>query len=113
MEPGKPPLVSKGTEVNTLVASGFWIKTELKAEMMGQPFEGHGFFGYDARQNAHVGSWVDNSDTWMAVTKGTCAKRLQGADDSSSRAMTRPASPPPTRRSMSRWTGTTAPWRCS
>lgn len=74
MEPGKPPMVSKGTEVNTLVAGGFWIKTELKAEMMGQAFEGHGLFGFDARQNAHVGSWVDNSDTWMAVTRGTCAK---------------------------------------
>ena len=74
MELGKPPMVSKGTEVNTLVAGGFWIKTELKAEMMGQPFEGHGLFGYDARQGAHVGSWGDSSDTWMAVSKGSCAR---------------------------------------
>lgn len=74
MDPSKPPMVSRGTETNTLVAGGFWLKSELRAEMMGQTFEGHGFFGYDTRQNAHVGSWVDSSDTWMAVTKGTCAK---------------------------------------
>ena len=74
MEPGKPPMVSKGTETNTLVAGGLWLKSELRAEMMGQTFEGHGLFGYDTQVNAHVGAWVDNSGTWMAVTKGTCAK---------------------------------------
>lgn len=74
MDPLKPPMVSKGTEVNTLVAGGLWLKTELRAEMMGQAFEGHGLFGYDTHQNVHVGSWVDNSGTWMAVTRGTCAK---------------------------------------
>ena len=74
MDPTKPPMVSKGTEVNTLVAGGLWLKSELKAEMMGMTFEGHGCFGYDTHQQAHVGSWVDSSGTWMAVTKGTCAK---------------------------------------
>jgi Protein of unknown function (DUF1579) len=74
MEPGKPPMVSKGTETNTLVAGGLWLKSELRAEMMGLAFEGHGLFGYDTQVNAHVGAWVDNSGTWMAVTKGTCAK---------------------------------------
>ncbi len=74
MDPAKPPMVSKGTETNTLVAGGLWLKSELRAEMMGMAFEGHGLFGYDTRSNAHVGTWVDSSDTWMAVTKGTCAK---------------------------------------
>jgi len=74
MEPGKPPMVSKGTETNTLVAGGLWIKSELRAEMMGQLFEGHGLFGYDTQLNAHVGTWVDCSGTWMAMTRGTCSK---------------------------------------
>ncbi len=74
MEPGKPPMVSKGTETNTLVAGGLWLKSELRAEMMGQMFEGHGLFGYDTQVKAHVGTWVDCSGTWMAITKGTCAK---------------------------------------
>jgi hypothetical protein len=74
MEPGKPPMVSKGTETNTLVAGGLWLKSEMRSEMMGQLFEGHGLFGYDTLAKAHVGSWVDSSGTWMAVTKGTCSK---------------------------------------
>ncbi len=74
LEPGKPPMVSKGIETNTLVAGGLWLKSELRAEMLGQAFEGHGLFGYDVRQQAHVGAWVDSSGTWMAVTRGTCSK---------------------------------------
>jgi hypothetical protein len=74
MDPSKPPMVSKGTETNTLVSGGLWLKSEMRAEMMGQAFEGHGLFGYDTFQKAHVGSWVDNSGTWMAVTRGTCDK---------------------------------------
>ena len=74
LEPGKPPVVSKGTETNTLVAGGLWLKSEMRAEMMGQTFEGHGLFGYDTQTNAHVGSWVDSGGTWMAVSKGTCTK---------------------------------------
>ena len=71
-DPAKPPVVSTGTETNTLVAGGLWLRSELKAEMMGQPYEGHGLFGYDTLQHAHVGTWVDNAGTWMALIKGTC-----------------------------------------
>lgn len=73
-EPGKPPLVSKGTETNVLVAGGLWLKSEMRAEMQGQTFEGHGLFGYDTLQGAHVGTWVDVGGTWMAVSRGTCTK---------------------------------------
>ncbi len=71
-DPAKAPVVSTGTETNTLVAGGLWLRSELKAEMMGQPYEGHGLFGYDTLQHAHVGAWVDNAGTWMAQTRGTC-----------------------------------------
>lgn len=74
MDPAKPPMESKGTETNTLVAGGLWVRSEFRSEMMGTPFEGYGLFGYDTQAKAHVGSWVDSSGTWMAVTKGTCTK---------------------------------------
>jgi hypothetical protein len=74
MEPGKPPMVSKGTETNTVVAGGLWLKSELRAEMMGMAFEGHGLFGYDTHLKAHVGTWVDGAGTWMAFIKGTCSQ---------------------------------------
>ena len=77
MDPAKPPMESTGTETNTLVAGGLWLKSEIRSEMMGLPFEGYGFFGYDTQAKAHLGSWVDSSGTWMAVTKGTCAQECR------------------------------------
>ena len=74
MEPGKPPMMSKGTETNSLVSGGLWLKSELRAEMMGMAFEGHGLFGYDTQLGAHVGTWVDGAGTWMAFIKGKCSK---------------------------------------
>lgn len=73
VDPAKPPMLSKGTETNTLVSGGFWLKSEFRAEMMGQLFEGHGLFGFDTHQKAHVGTWVDSMGTWMALSKGTCS----------------------------------------
>ena len=74
VQPGQPPVISKGTEVNQVVCNGLWLQSELRAEMAGQAFEGRGFFGYDTHPGAHVGTWVDSGDTWMALIKGTCAR---------------------------------------
>src|SRR4051794_1264879 len=38
MEPGKPPLTSKGTETNALLG-GLWLTTDFKGEFMGTPFQ--------------------------------------------------------------------------
>jgi hypothetical protein len=72
MGPGKPPMEMKGVEVNTLLLGGLWLASEFKADMGGAPFEGRGLFGYDTQTKRHVGTWVDNSATWQAVTSGTC-----------------------------------------
>jgi len=70
--PGKPPMVSKGVEVNTLVPGGLWLTTEFKSEMFGTPFEGRGIFGYDTAAKKHVGTWVDSMVTGLALPIGTC-----------------------------------------
>lgn len=70
--PGKPPLVSKGVEVNKLVPGGLWLTSEFKSEMMGTPFEGRGIFGYDTATRRHVGTWVDSMVTGLALPIGTC-----------------------------------------
>lgn len=73
MAPGKPPMESKGVEVNTLGLGGLWLVSEFKSDMAGMPFEGRGLFGYDPSAKKHVGTWVDNSGYWQAVSAGTCA----------------------------------------
>lgn len=70
--PGKPPMESKGVEVNTLILNGLWLQTEFKADLGGTPFQGRGLFGYDSLAKKHVGTWVDTMGDWPAITRGTC-----------------------------------------
>lgn len=68
MEPGKPPMKSKGTESARMVG-GFWVVGENKGEMMGAPFTGLMTFGYDPEKKKYVGTWVDSmtSTLWQYV----------------------------------------------
>lgn len=72
MEPGKPPVVTKGVEVNKVVLGGLWLQSEFSSEMMGAPFEGRGLFGYDPATGKHVGTWVDSMSTAQGISTGTC-----------------------------------------
>jgi hypothetical protein len=57
VEPGKPPVRSKGTEtVRTL--GGFWSVAEMTGDCMGIPITGVMTIGYDAREKKYVGTWV-------------------------------------------------------
>jgi hypothetical protein len=67
MEPGKPPMVSKGVETTTLGPGGLWTITSFKSEMMGLPFEGHGTNGYDPAKKVFVGTWIDSMSTYPMV----------------------------------------------
>jgi hypothetical protein len=69
--PGAPqPMVSKGTETNTLVG-GMWLVTDFKSEMMGQPFQGHGVSGWDPNKKKYVGTWVDTMSTGLGLSEST------------------------------------------
>ena len=71
-EPGKPPMEGKGVEVNTRILGGFWLQSEVTADMGGMPFQGRGLFGYDTMAKKHVGTWVDSTGSWPANSRGTC-----------------------------------------
>ena len=74
------PLVSKGTETNTLVG-GMWLVTDFKGEMMGQPFQGHGVSGWDPNKKKYVGTWVDTMSTGLGLTESSydaAAKTMTG-----------------------------------
>lgn len=58
MEPGKPPMKSKGTESGRKFGD-FWVILEHKSDMMGQPFSGILTLGYNTEKKAYVGTWVD------------------------------------------------------
>ena len=71
MEPGQPPVKSKGTSENRMALGGRWVESRFTSEMMGQPFEGIGYTGYDNQKKKYMGTWMDNMSTAVMVTEGT------------------------------------------
>ena len=71
MEPGQPPTKSKGTSENRMVLGGRWVESKFTSEMMGQPFEGLGYTGYDNFKKKYIGTWQDNMSTAVMLSEGT------------------------------------------
>jgi hypothetical protein len=65
------PSVSKGTEVNTMLAGGLWMVSTFEAEFGGAKFEGRGQFGYNASKGKYVGTWVDSMSHGIAMLEGS------------------------------------------
>ncbi|RMF39036.1 MAG: DUF1579 domain-containing protein, partial [Planctomycetota bacterium] len=53
------PIEAEGTEINRMVGP-YFVVSDFKVELNGQPFAGHGVFGYDAEKKKYVGSWIDS-----------------------------------------------------
>ncbi len=68
--PEHNPTVTHGAAVNSWVLGGRYLRQEYKGEMMGMPFEGIGYTGYDNYNKKYVGFWIDNSTTQMATMSG-------------------------------------------
>jgi hypothetical protein len=71
VEPGKPPVKSKGTEsVRSL--GGFWSVAEMKGDCpLGGSFTGVMTVGYDAQKKKYVGTWVCSMCDWLCRYEGT------------------------------------------
>jgi len=71
---GSEPAVSKGTSENKMILGGRYLQQDFTGEMMGQPFVGTGFTGYDNFKKRYVGSWIDNMSTVLATMEGVADK---------------------------------------
>jgi len=69
--PGAPPNVSQGSAVNEWVLGGRFLQQRYTGEMMGQPFSGLGYTGYDNFKKRFVGTWMDSMGTSVMVSTGT------------------------------------------
>lgn len=70
-EPGKPPMKSKGVEVNTVSCGGLCLVTSFKGDMGGMPFEGSGVTTWDPKKKKYVGSWTDSMSTGLSIGEST------------------------------------------
>ena len=70
-EPGKPPMKSKGVEVNTVGCGGLCLVTSFKGDMGGMPFDGRGVTTWDPKKKKYVGSWTDSMSTGLSIGEST------------------------------------------
>ena len=68
--PDTPPAVNRMTCTMKMVLGGRFLQQEVQGQMMGMPFSGMGFTGYDNVNKHYVGFWIDNMGTGMSTLDG-------------------------------------------
>jgi Protein of unknown function (DUF1579) len=70
MAPGAPPASGEGTSESKWVMGGRYLEQRFKGNVMGMPFEGVGYTGFDNVKKQYWGSWMDSMSTAMMVSSG-------------------------------------------
>jgi hypothetical protein len=68
--PGAPAQESTGTSEHTWVLGGRYVQQTFSGSMMGMPFEGIGYTGYDNYKQQYIGVWMDTLGTSMLISSG-------------------------------------------
>ena len=66
---GKPE-ESTGTSDQMMIFGGRFLKQDVKGAMMGQPFEGIGYLGYDNIKGEYTMTWMDSMITGTMTMSG-------------------------------------------
>jgi hypothetical protein len=70
-DPSKPPEVTDATSENRWVLGGRYVEQRYEGKLMGQPFSGIGYTGYDNYKKKYVGTWMDSASTQVLFTTGS------------------------------------------
>ena len=70
-EPGKPPEETTGSCDFRMVLGGRYLEQRFEGSMMGQPFSGIGYTGYDNVKRKYEAYWIDTAGTGMLVMTGS------------------------------------------
>jgi hypothetical protein len=73
MEPNKPPMESTGTCEQKMRIGERFLQQTCRGDMMGSPFTGIGFTGYDNHTNKYVSTWMDSMGTGIYFLEGTAS----------------------------------------
>lgn len=68
--PGSTPLESPGTSEIKWVVGNHFLMEEHNGTMMGMPYQGMGFTGFDAWRNMYATCWVSNMQTNLLTLTG-------------------------------------------
>ena len=72
MAPEKPWEKSTGTAERVAILGGRVLTEKVQGTMMGGPFEGMGWSGYDNVSGQYWGTWVDSMGTGVMTMVGSC-----------------------------------------
>jgi hypothetical protein len=72
--PKGEPTISKATSEHKMALGGRFLQQDVTGEMMGQPFAGVGYTGYDKMKKKYVAVWMDNFGTMISTMEGTMDK---------------------------------------
>jgi hypothetical protein len=71
MEPGGQPIESTASSEHKMVLDGRFLQQDYKGDMMGTPFAGIGFSGFDNHTEKFVSTWMDSMGTGIYYFEGT------------------------------------------
>jgi hypothetical protein len=72
MDPGQPAIKDEGTCSNRWTLGNLYLEGQVRGTMMGKPFEGRSYMGYDKSLKKYAAIWLDSSSTmFMPVALGT------------------------------------------
>ncbi len=71
--PAAPPTVTTGTSQSKWILGNRYIEQHFTSSMMGMPFDGIGYMGYDNVKKQYWGTWIDNFSTGMMTSTGAMA----------------------------------------
>jgi hypothetical protein len=71
-DPAGPAMEEAGTATRTMALDGRVLVEDVKSQMHGQPWTGHGMHGYDNVTGKHWSTWNDSMSTGISVSEGNC-----------------------------------------
>jgi hypothetical protein len=71
MEPGGDFIEHTGVSEQKMILDGRFLQQEFRGEMVGVPFTGIGFTGYDNHTGKYVSTWIDSMGTGIYHFEGT------------------------------------------
>lgn len=72
MDPTAPPVEAEGTMTCEWVLGGRFVKADFHVDdMMGMPFDGLSYVGYDNIKQEYVSTWMDTFGTGIMMMTGT------------------------------------------
>lgn len=71
MEPGGDLIDHTGISEQRMILDGRFLQQDFRGEMMGTPFTGIGFTGYDNHTGKYVSTWLDSFGTAIYHFEGT------------------------------------------